>query len=139
MVTSLLSWALGVAFGRFDVRLATGERSAPTEPEPFDPLPVCSPGMLTGDDGLPLSQPPAGYPLAFPADGLLVEQPRSLAGRHFIQTQVRTDVYLRVRELMEARNLSASGAVHPLLRERFGLPPLPPFDQQQTSNDSSHG
>jgi len=49
--------------------------AAPTEPEPFDPLPVCSPGMLTGDDGLPLSQPPAGYPLAFPADGLLVDDP----------------------------------------------------------------
>lgn len=75
MVASLLSWALGVAFGRFDVRLATGERSAPPEPEPFDPLPVCSSGMLTGDDGLPLSQPPAGYPLAFPADGLLVDDP----------------------------------------------------------------
>lgn len=70
------------------------------------------------------------------------EQPRSQAGRHFIQTQVRTDVYLRVRELMEARNLSASGAVHHLLRERFGLPPLPPFDQQPLSNvhpDSTHG
>ena len=25
------------------------------------------------------------------------EQPRSQAGRHFIQTQVRTDVYLRGR------------------------------------------
>ena len=37
------------------------------------------------------------------------EQPRSRAGRHVIQTQVRTDVYLQVRELMEARNLSASG------------------------------
>ena len=32
------------------------------------------------------------------------EQPRSVAGRHFIQTQVRTDVYLRVREVMERHN-----------------------------------
>lgn len=42
----LLSWAAGVAFGRFDWRLATGERSAPGEPEPFDSLPAKSPGML---------------------------------------------------------------------------------------------
>lgn len=43
---SILSWACGVAFGRFDWRLATGERAAPPEPEPFDPLPAKSPGML---------------------------------------------------------------------------------------------
>jgi len=68
------------------------------------------------------------------------EQPRSRSGRHFIQTQVRSDVYLRVRELMERHNLSASGAVHHLLRERFGLAPLAPFDQQQpNSPDSQHG
>ncbi|MDD5035901.1 MAG: hypothetical protein PHE55_14220 [Methylococcaceae bacterium] len=42
----LLSWAVGVAFGRFDWRLATGERQAPPEPDPFDPLPAKSPGML---------------------------------------------------------------------------------------------
>lgn len=42
----LLSWAVGVAFGRFDWRLATSERVSPAEPEPFDPLPVKSPGML---------------------------------------------------------------------------------------------
>lgn len=42
----LLSWAVGVAFGRFDWRLATGERAAPPEPDPFDPLPAKSPGML---------------------------------------------------------------------------------------------
>jgi len=42
----LLSWAVGVAFGRFDWRLATGERAAPPEPEPFDPLPAKSSGML---------------------------------------------------------------------------------------------
>ncbi|MEF8702775.1 MAG: type II restriction endonuclease subunit M [Candidatus Accumulibacter sp. UW26] len=43
---ALLSWAVGVAFGRFDWRLATGEREAPPEPDPFDPLPARSPGML---------------------------------------------------------------------------------------------
>jgi hypothetical protein len=42
----LLSWAVGVASGRFDWRLATGEREMPAEPNPFDPLPTKSPGML---------------------------------------------------------------------------------------------
>jgi hypothetical protein len=42
----MLMWAVGVAFGRFDWRLATGERAAPPEPEPFDPLPAKSPGIL---------------------------------------------------------------------------------------------
>lgn len=43
---ALLSWALGVAFGRFDWRLATGERAAPPEPDPFAALPAQSPSML---------------------------------------------------------------------------------------------
>jgi hypothetical protein len=73
LAAELLDWLVGVAFGRFDLRLATGERVAPPEPEPFDPLPVCSPGMLTGEDGLPLAEAPPDYPLAFPADGILVD------------------------------------------------------------------
>jgi hypothetical protein len=63
LAAQLVSWAVGVGVGRFDVRLATGERDSPAEPDPFDPLPVCSPGMLTGDDGLPLYAPPPGYPV----------------------------------------------------------------------------
>lgn len=39
------SWLVGAAFGRFDTRLATGERAVPPDPEPFDPLPARSPGM----------------------------------------------------------------------------------------------
>jgi hypothetical protein len=49
LTEDLLSWATGVAFGRFDWRLATGERAQPGEPEPFDPLPAKSPGMLQDD------------------------------------------------------------------------------------------
>ncbi|MDL1870019.1 type II restriction endonuclease subunit M [Gammaproteobacteria bacterium PRO6] len=60
----LLSWALGVAFGRFDWRLATGERAAPTEPEPFDPLPTKSPGML-----------PDGAEPFHAHEGILVDDP----------------------------------------------------------------
>ncbi|MBN3865697.1 type II restriction endonuclease subunit M, partial [Pseudomonas frederiksbergensis] len=60
----LLAWAVGVAFGRFDLRIATGERLLPPEPEPFDPLPTKSPGMLP--DG---AQPFHAH------DGILVDDP----------------------------------------------------------------
>jgi hypothetical protein len=59
---NLLSWCVGVGFGRFDWRLATGERIGPKEPDPFDPLPRRSPGMLP--DGV---APFHGYP------GILVD------------------------------------------------------------------
>jgi hypothetical protein len=75
LVAELVAWCVGVAFGRFDVRLATGERELPGEPEPFDPLPVCSPAMLVGDDGLPAASVPSGYPVDFSASGVLVDDP----------------------------------------------------------------
>jgi hypothetical protein len=46
----LVSWLVGVAFGRFDPRLVTTERRVPPEPEPFDPLPRRSPGMWPDND-----------------------------------------------------------------------------------------
>ncbi|MPR06287.1 type II restriction endonuclease subunit M [Microvirga tunisiensis] len=63
-VGSVHSWALGVAFGRFDLRLATGDRELPSEPGPFSPLPVVSPGML-----------PKGDPMFHVNNGILVEDP----------------------------------------------------------------
>ena len=58
----LLSWAVGVAFGRFDIRLATGERALPPEPAPFELLPAKSPGMV-----------PDGDPPFMPCQGVLVD------------------------------------------------------------------
>lgn len=75
LAAELVSWAVGVAFGRFDVRLAAGTLELPAAPMPFDPLPVCSPAMVTGKDGSPLAVPPAGYPRAFPENGILVDDP----------------------------------------------------------------
>ena len=44
--SALLSWCVGVVLGRFDWRFITGEREIPLEPDPDDPLPTKSPGML---------------------------------------------------------------------------------------------
>jgi hypothetical protein len=54
---ALKSWLVGIAFGRFDSRLATGERSLPSEPEPFDPLPSRSPGMWPEGEAPPVAPP----------------------------------------------------------------------------------
>lgn len=61
----LLSYMVGVAFGRWDARIGTGETTAPDLPPPFDPVPVYAPGSRLGSD-------PA---LELPGDGILLDQP----------------------------------------------------------------
>jgi hypothetical protein len=66
-VADLLSYGAGCAFGRWDVRCATGEWPAPELSDPFAPLPAYSPGML-----IP-GTIPDDYPLIPDVDGLLVD------------------------------------------------------------------
>jgi hypothetical protein len=76
LTKELLDYTVGLVFGRFDIRLATGDRTFPTEPEPFDPLPVCAPGMLTTEAGLPPTcdrDLPADYAIDIPFNGILVD------------------------------------------------------------------
>jgi hypothetical protein len=75
LTADLLDYTLGVAFGRWDLRFATGEKPAPPEPDPFDPLPVCPPGMLQNADGLPAAPAdvPGDYPLRISWPGILVD------------------------------------------------------------------
>jgi hypothetical protein len=96
LTAELVSWAVGTAFGRFDLRLATSERDFPREPGPFDPLPFCSPGMLQGPDGLPVTETPPGYPLDIPWDGILVDDPG-----HSLDIEARVQRVLEV--ICEAR------------------------------------
>ena len=72
---ALVSQLLGTAFGRWDIRYATGERQPPELPDPFDPLPVCPPGMLQNAEGLPAEPKdvPADYPLPISWPGILVD------------------------------------------------------------------
>jgi len=90
LITAMLSYAAGCVIGRWDVRFATGECPTPELPDPFDPLPVCSPGMLQGADGLPLQQTPDGYPLRIDWDGILVDDPDH-----------DDDIVRRVRDVLE--------------------------------------
>jgi hypothetical protein len=69
----LLSFAVGSVLGRWDI---TGFVEADQDRrDPIDPLPVCSPGMLQGPDGLSATQTPDGYPLCIDWDGTLVDDP----------------------------------------------------------------
>ena len=98
-----IGFAVGLAFGRWDVRIAGDQELAPALQGPFEPLPVCAPATLVGPDGLPaasgkivsegwlrarpdaITLPPEGsfsgpatipdsaYPLPVPWDGLLID------------------------------------------------------------------
>ena len=83
LAAELVGWAVGVVFGRFDVRLATSARQLPRDPEPFDPLPLVSPGMLADEDSLPADSPPVRYQIGLPENGVLVDDagdPRDIEG-----------------------------------------------------------
>lgn len=70
-----VSYLLGCAFGRWDIRFATGERQPESLPSPFAPLPVCPPGLLQNEKGLPAREHelPDGYPLTIAWSGVLVD------------------------------------------------------------------
>jgi hypothetical protein len=91
-VVETISFAVGVAFGRWDVRFATGEQATPDLPDPFANLPVCPPGQLQNAQGVPArpEDVPAEYPVLIPWDGILVDDPNH-----------PLDLELRIREVIE--------------------------------------
>jgi hypothetical protein len=90
IAVSFIQYSLGIVFGRWDVRYATGERPAPELPDPFAPLPAWAPGALTSIEGFPLRKSPPGYPLRIDWDGILVDDPNH-----------EDDIIGRVREVLE--------------------------------------
>lgn len=91
-IEQIVAELLGVAFGRWDIRYAKGEQTAPELPDPFAPLPVCPPGQLQNAQGLPArpEDVPAAYPVRIPWDGILVDDPNH-----------PLDIERRVREVIE--------------------------------------
>jgi hypothetical protein len=130
----LVVYAVGCAFGRWDIRYATGERPAPELPDPFAPLPVCPPGMLQGDDGLPLS-PEAGrrlrtegrYPLDVAWDGILVDDPNHPA-----------DVVGRVQEVLRVLWKDRADAIEHEACELLGVKSLRDWFRKPTGFFADH-
>ncbi|MHB1308129.1 MAG: BREX-1 system adenine-specific DNA-methyltransferase PglX [Limisphaerales bacterium] len=96
LTASFVDYAIGLTFGRWDIRYATGERIAPELPDPFAPLPVCPPGQLQNAQGRPVERAESGklkaekYPIEIPWDGILVDDPNH-----------PLDLERRVREVIE--------------------------------------
>jgi hypothetical protein len=53
VAADIASWAVGTAFGRWDVRLVARPELHPSWPDPFGPLPRCPLGQLVDARGLP--------------------------------------------------------------------------------------
>lgn len=72
-----ISYSFGCAFGRWDIRYATGEKAVPELADPFAPLPACPQGQLQNAQGLPArpNDLPAEYPVRIPWQGILVDDP----------------------------------------------------------------
>lgn len=70
----LISYLVGTAFGRWDIRIGRDRTLAAAPPELFEPVPLCPPGMLIGSDGFPRVDAPAEYPLELPLNGLLIDE-----------------------------------------------------------------
>ncbi len=119
---ALVSYALGTALGRWDIRFATGEKQAPELPDPFAPLPVCPPGMLQNAQCLPATSAdvPADYPLRISWPGILVDDanhPEDIARR---MHQVLEVIWKDRAEAIEHEACEILGAHS--LREYFSKP-----------------
>ena len=69
-----ISYVVGVALGRWDIRFALSRKDPERSFDPFAPIPVCPPGQLQSVHGLPTcpADTPRDYPIDIPWDGILV-------------------------------------------------------------------
>lgn len=88
LTSQLFDFQFGVILGRWNILI---DENTPL-PDPFDPLPVCPPGMLQGPDGLPAKPEdvPSDYPIRIDWDGILVDDPGH-----------EDDIVRRVRDVLE--------------------------------------
>jgi len=138
----LISYCLGVAYGRWDVRFALEKSLIPRSQDALDPLPVVPPGTLVSNDGYPARSgrivseawlkarpnavylPPTGsvseetieddkYPVKIDWDGILVDDPEH--PDHSVR---------RVREVLEVIYMGRADTIEKEACEALGVKAL---------------
>ena len=129
LVSEFLDYSVGCAFGRWDIRCATGEKPEPPEPDPFDPLPVCAPGMLQNSAGLPAEEKdvPKGYPLRITWPGILVDDEGH-----------PEDIVARVREAIAVMWGERAEAIEQEACEMLGVGSMRDYFQKPTLYFNEH-
>jgi hypothetical protein len=112
-INSFISEFIGFVFGRWDIRFTCDEERRAELPEPFEPLPICPPGMLQGLDALPATRPPEGYPLRIDWDGILVDDPDHT-----------DDIIRRIRDVLEVIWKDRADAIEREACAILGVPDL---------------
>lgn len=148
LTESIYGISLGCILGRWDARIFSKPSLSPKLPDPFDPLPVCPPGMLIGPNSLPanaggivseewlrarpdaITLPPDGsvsrptipdeeYPLRITWSGILVEDSDS------DETQAHPeDILRRVREVLDLVWVERAQAIEQEACEILGVSSL---------------
>lgn len=122
LVADLLAYALGAAFGHWDLRFATSDTPLLPESSPFDPLPVCPPGMLQNEQCLPLAEEDVGrlkirqqwdYPLRINWEGILPDDPDHA-----------DDIIRRTRDVLEVIWKDQTDAIEGEANEALGVKAL---------------
>lgn len=115
-----VSLGLGIALGRWDVRIMSGELSPPGMKPWYEPLPQCPPATLLGLNGMPAVDAPDGYPLDLPPDRILVDE---RGHERDVVALVEAAVTLLVAEREDASNhmhrLEAGPDLRSHMRDRF--------------------
>jgi hypothetical protein len=117
----IVSYIVGTAFGRWDIRYATSECQPPELSDPFDPLPVCPPGVLQNAKGLPAEPKdvPADYPLRISWSGILVDDEN-----HRNKEGHCEDIVARAREAIEVIWKDRAEAIEQEVCEILGVKTL---------------
>ncbi len=128
-ISDWLSYIIGCLFARWDIRMILDSSLIPKLPDPFAPLPVCPPGMLQNDQGLPasLQDVPDDYPLRISWNGILVDDEGQ-----------SEDIVSRVREAIEVIWEEKAGDIEQEACEILGVDSLRDYFRKPANFFAEH-